>query len=227
MKTEPQTAPTTTRYAKVVENSRRIRWDIDKDVFRGRTFDFSGHFLPDDSPPVRNVRRVLGRLARASEIEPLQDEINLTVIGYRFEWEGHVIKDNTVNAFCLPAGKVFVFTGILNVAVTDNLLATVLAHEIAHALAHHASERIAREKTARGILRSLRYGRMQETEADRIGVFLMAFADFDPRQAAVFWERMRAARGAGGESSASRPSAGFTTQRDASRRNTLPTHLYA
>jgi predicted Zn-dependent protease len=91
-----------------------------------------------------------------------------------------------------------VFTAILPLAATDDQLATVLGHEMAHALSHHASERIARERSGANILRSLSYDRMQESEADHIGLFLMTFAGYDPDQAVVFWERMHAAVGGHG-----------------------------
>jgi predicted Zn-dependent protease len=110
-----------------------------------------------------------------------------------------IIRDRQVNAFCLPAGKMALYTGILAVAGRDDdFLATVLSHEMAHALAHHASERVARAQSREGVLRSLSYSRMQEAEADHIGVFLMAFAGYDPRKAVAFWQRMREARGGRG-----------------------------
>ena len=96
------------------------------------------------------------------------------------------------NAFCLPAGKMVVFTGILPVAETDAQLATVLSHEMAHALAHHGSERVARERSGGGVLGKLKYDRFQESEADHIGIFLMAFAGYDPDEAVEFWQRMQA-----------------------------------
>jgi predicted Zn-dependent protease len=177
---------------------------------------------PQDSPDVQRVRRVGSRIVKAVEIEPLQREINLHLKGYTFEWEFNVLRDKHINAFCLPGGKVAVFTGLLPVADTDDFLATVMSHEIAHALAHHASERVAREQKQRrflevasvfgggmdpqerrrfiGILAAgahvvggLPYDRQQEAEADHIGVFLMTFAGYDPRQAIVFWERMERA----------------------------------
>jgi metalloendopeptidase OMA1, mitochondrial len=151
--------------------------------------------LPDGSPEVARVRHIMERIVKASEIEPLQREIHLRVAGYRFEWEANVIRDRQVNAFCLPAGKMFVFTGILDVVANDDQLATVLSHEAAHALAHHASERVAREQRGDDILRSLRYDREQETEADHIGLFLMTFAGYDPGQAVAFWQRMHEAQG--------------------------------
>jgi predicted Zn-dependent protease len=152
--------------------------------------------LPPHSPEVVRVRRVTDRLVKAAGIRPLQKEILLRVEGYRFEWEANVVRDPTVNAFCLPAGKMFVYTGILPVAANDDQLAAVMAHEIAHALAHHASERVAREQRSGGnILRSLSYNRLQESEADHIGVFIMTFAGYDPAQAVTFWERMQRAGG--------------------------------
>ena len=154
--------------------------------------------LPESSAEVRRVREVVDRIVRAAAIEPLQREILLRVRGYRFEWEVNVVHDGQVNAFCLPAGKMVVYTGILPVAGNSDQLATVLGHEMAHALAHHSSERVAREKSASNILRSLSYDRMQESEADHIGLFLMTFAGYDPEQAVAFWERMHASAGAGG-----------------------------
>jgi predicted Zn-dependent protease len=182
--------------------------------------------LPKDSQWVQTVTRVGQRLQKAAGIELLQREINLDVRGYIFEWEYNVLEDNQVNAFCLPGGKIGVFTGLLNLIKNDTAwgkdqdsqLATVLGHEMAHALAHHASERIARhEMTPRAVeaargafgrldsrdrdlliglmgggegIFSLRFDRQQETEADHIGLFLMTFAKFDPRQAVVFWQKM-------------------------------------
>lgn len=171
------------------------------------------------SPDVQRVRRVGERIAQASAIEPLQREINLRLAGYTFDWEFNLLSDPRVNAFCLPGGKVGVFSGLLAVADSDDFLATVLAHEIAHALAHHASERVARElkqrqalEVANGVLGAmdpqarreligvlaagtqlvgaLPYDRRQESEADHIGVFLMTFAGYDPAQAIAFWRRM-------------------------------------
>jgi len=84
------------------------------------------------------------------------------------------------------------------VAETDDQLATVLSHEMAHALAHHGSERVARERSAGGVLGKLKYDRFQESEADKIGVFLMPFAGYDPDEAVRFWTRM-ARLGRGGE----------------------------
>lgn len=158
--------------------------------------EYEKRTLPKTSPEVIRVERIIERLAKAAAIEPLQREINLRIRGFRFEWEVNVVRDDQVNAFCLPAGKMVVFTGILKVAGNDDdFVATVLSHEMSHALAHHASERVARAQSRENILRSMSYDRMQEAEADHIGVFLMAFAGYDPRKAVTFWERMHQARG--------------------------------
>jgi metalloendopeptidase OMA1, mitochondrial len=158
--------------------------------------EYGKRTLPKSSPEVARVVRIVERLAKAAAIEPLQREINLRIRGYRFEWAVSVVHDDQINAFCLPAGKMVVFTGILKLAGNnDDFVATVLSHEMSHALAHHASERVARAQTHANILSSLTYDRMQEAEADHIGVFLMAFAGYDPRAAVAFWERMSKVHG--------------------------------
>jgi predicted Zn-dependent protease len=174
-------------------------------------------------PQVEQVTRVGQRIARAAENKDLQREINLHLAGYRFDWEFHVLRDRQVNAFCLPGGKIGVYTGLLELTQgDDDMLATVLSHEVAHALAHHANERVTREQlrhqaieTGRGgrgeedpqrhqslleilmgTFQGLAFDRQQESEADHIGLFLMTFAGYDPRKAVAFWERMAEA-GAG------------------------------
>jgi len=177
--------------------------------------------LPASSREAHTVREVGERIERAVAIEPLRREINLHLEGYHFEWEFNVLQKDAINAFCMPGGKVAVFTGLLPVTQNEDQLATVMGHEIAHALAHHASERIARQESEERKLRllsvglgglseqdrrrvigvlaagaqfgSLSYDRQQESEADHIGLFLMTFAGYDPDQAIAFWERMQQA----------------------------------
>jgi metalloendopeptidase OMA1, mitochondrial len=177
--------------------------------------------LPPDHPVVDRVRRVGRRIVAATQIRPLLQEIKLREEGYRFEWEFNVIDSDRVNALCLPAGKVAVFTGLLAFVRNDDELATVLGHEMGHALAHHASERLAlspadaealraaggrlrdvdesRRRSLLGLLDAgatlerLSYNRFQESEADHIGVFLMTFAGYDPEAALDFWGRMQKA----------------------------------
>jgi predicted Zn-dependent protease len=149
-------------------------------------------------PEVDQVRRVGKRISSVVSIEPLMREINLHVADYRFEWEYSVLDDPQINAFCLPGGKICVFTGLLRVVSNDDQLAAVLAHEVSHALAHHVSERIARERMVGHGLLALHYDRQQESEADHIGVFLMTFAGYDPQQAVVFWQKMERLHGSDG-----------------------------
>lgn len=156
-----------------------------------------GPVLPVDRPECRRVRGIAGRIIQAAGIEPLQREINLRK-GYRFEWEVNVLDKNTINAFCLPGGKMAVFSGIIRVVQNDSQLATVLSHEISHALAHHSSERLARDEMNRGgfgVIWSKAFDREEEAEADHIGLFLMTFAGYDPEEAVRFWERMQRATG--------------------------------
>jgi metalloendopeptidase OMA1, mitochondrial len=136
-----------------------------------------------------------------------------------YHWEFIVFDDKDANAFCLPGGKVGIFTGILKYTKNQGGLATVISHEVAHALARHAGERMSQAMLANiggiglgaalGGLSSgagqaimtgyslgtqfgilLPYSRTQEYEADRIGLILMAKAGYDPAQALGFWKRM-------------------------------------
>ena len=150
--------------------------------------------LPADDPSVQRVRGIAKRIVRAAGIRPLQREINLQLAGYRFEWEANVISDPRINAFCLPGGKIAVYTGILPVAQNDDQLATVMAHEIAHALAHHSNERVTRRESGGvNVLLDKAFDRRQESEADHIGVFLMTFAGYQPEEAVRFWVNMQRA----------------------------------
>lgn len=141
-------------------------------------------------------------------------------------WEVRVLRSKEVNAFCLPGGKMVVYTGIVPVAQTNAGLAVVMGHEISHALAHHGAERMMHQKiaqigvTAAGVSLGdldpqqrmqvlqvlnagakfgiLSYSRKHESEADHMGILLMAAAGYDPREATRFWERM--AKVSGGKS---------------------------
>lgn len=153
--------------------------------------------LGENSAEVRRVQRVGKRIVQAVEIEPLQREINLHVKGYRFKWQYNVIRSKQVNAFCMPAGGIVVYSALLSIVENDDQLATVLSHEIAHALAHHSNERITEEQSGRvNWLMRMSYDRQQESEADHIGLFLMTFAGYNPDEALIFWQHMaRLSRG--------------------------------
>ncbi len=135
-----------------------------------------------------------------------------------YQWEFNLLQDKQVNAWCMPGGKVAVYTGILPITKDETGLAVVMGHEVAHALAGHGNERISQAMVAQGIGMAsglavknektaqiiqalytptsqvvlLKYGRGQESEADKMGLYLMAMAGYDPRQAVPFWSRMEA-----------------------------------
>jgi predicted Zn-dependent protease len=160
------------------------------------------------------VRSIGGKLAAVAE-DP------------GFQWEFNVIDSRQVNAFCLPGGKVAVYTGILPVAANANGLAVVMGHEIAHAIARHGAERMAQEKLVRigqmatGIATNdmspetrrmvmgafglgaqygmlLPFSREHESEADYMGLVFVSRACFDPQEAPKLWQRMAQASGGRG-----------------------------
>lgn len=141
-----------------------------------------------------------------------------------YAWEFNLVESKEVNAWCMPGGKVVVYTGILPIAGDEAGLAVVMGHEIAHAVARHGNERMSQalltelggvalstalesypEQTKAlwmaafgvgaqvGVL--LPYSRLQENEADRLGLIFMAMAGYDPNEAPRFWNRMAAEKG--------------------------------
>jgi len=174
--------------------------------------------LSNDAEKVRMVRRVGTRIARASE--EFMREAGMESEIKNYQWEFNLLQDDkTVNAWCMPGGKVGVYTGILPVTRDETGLAVVMGHEVAHAIAKHGNERMSQGLLTQlgavglsvalstqpgpasdvfmaaygvgtnvGIL--LPYSRVHESEADRIGLSLMARAGYDPRAAVPFWQRM-------------------------------------
>ncbi|KAF9147775.1 hypothetical protein BG015_010526 [Linnemannia schmuckeri] len=169
-----------------------------KEAYKQVMRQYQNQMLPDNHAYTLYVKRVAARIIKAAGMENL-------------DWEFHVINSNEKNAFVLPGGKVFVFTGILPIAENENGLATVLGHEIAHQLARHSAEKLSFTKVALflGLMFSvifdpsysvqrivmdlgmmLPFSRKCETEADKIGLQLMAQACFDPRESTRMWTRM-------------------------------------
>lgn len=131
-------------------------------------------------------------------------------------WEVQVFQDDQVNAFALPGAKIGVYTGLLKVAATQDQLAAVIGHEVSHVLANHSGERVSQQMMAQGLSQAagavtgvdpqlfgiasnvfytLPGSRTQESEADLLGLDLMARAGFDPRQAVTLWQNMMNASG--------------------------------
>ena len=135
-----------------------------------------------------------------------------------FEWEFNLIEDETVNAWCMPGGKVAFYTGILPVCQGEKGIAVVMGHEIAHAIANHGRERMSQSMITNGLLASLslatqnnstltrdillqsvgagtqmgilKFSRKHESEADRMGLVFMSIAGYNPEVAPGFWGRM-------------------------------------
>lgn len=186
------------------------------------------------------VRRVGKDLKAATEV--YYKSIGKGADLKEFAWEFNVVDDpNTVNAFCMPGGKVVVYTGILKVTQNEDALAVVMGHEIAHALANHGNERMSQgivaqlgltsldlalsQKPAatRALLMSaagagvqvgalLPFSRKHESEADEIGLYLMAMAGYNPSEAAPFWARMT-------QSGGGRPPEFLSTHPDPTKRS--------
>ena len=140
-----------------------------------------------------------------------------------YQWEFHLVDEKEVNAWCMPGGKVVVYTGILPLTGDENGLAVVMGHEIAHAVANHGGERMSHgllvemggltldaalernpKRTNDLFLGAyglgaqvgflLPYSRVQESESDHLGLIFMALAGYDPRGAVTFWERMMSSK---------------------------------
>ena len=177
-----------------------------------------------NTPEAEMVTRVGTRIADAAERfmreRGMETELEL------FEWEFKLIQDDQmVNAFCMPGGKIAVYTGILPITQDEAGLAVIMGHEVAHAIAQHGQERMSQallvqlgastlaaatenrpQETQELLLAAygagaqvgvlLPYSRSHEHEADTVGLILMAQAGYDPREAVALWERMEA-RGGG------------------------------
>jgi predicted Zn-dependent protease len=168
------------------------------------------------------VREVGGRIRTAVERYLTEHGQSDRVQG--FSWQFNVVNSDEVNAWCMPGGKVVVYTGILPLTKDEVGMAVIMGHEIAHAVARHGNERMSQGllvnlglsslslamgqnptytqqlfMQSMGIgstLGMLSFSRKHETEADRLGLVFMAMAGYDPQTAVSFWERM-AATGSG------------------------------
>lgn len=166
----------------------------------------------------RNVKAVGARIQSAVTKFMNENGYQDQIAG--FNWEFNLVESPDVNAWCMPGGKVAIYTGILPVTKNDAGLATVMGHEIAHAIAKHSNERYSQQMIAQGlgavvgaaVTKSeagmsvfnqvfgigtqagvlLPMSRKQESEADRLGLTFMAMAGYNPAEAISFWQRMAA-----------------------------------
>ncbi len=172
--------------------------------------------LPQSDERVVMVKRLGERIQKSVEQYYAQKGASKDLNG--FAWEFNVVDENTVNAWCMPGGKVVVYTGILPVTQDENSLAVVMGHEIAHAVARHGNQRMSQGllinfggqalsialsqkpaltqqlfAQAYGVstgLGALKYSRGHETEADKMGLIFAAMGGYDPEAAVGFWQRM-------------------------------------
>jgi predicted Zn-dependent protease len=171
------------------------------------------------------IKRVGTRIQRSVEQYFAEQGQSNYLADYR--WEFNLIDEDIVNAWCMPGGKVAFYTGIMPICKTEEGVAVVMGHEVAHAIANHGRERISQQYAAQaglGIVGAvlgagssasigpdlvmqgagaatslgiLAFSRKHESEGDKLGLYFMAMAGYDPQEAPVFWQRMAA--GSGGE----------------------------
>ena len=179
--------------------------------------------LPDNDKRVVMVRGIGAKIQKSVEKYYADKGLSSQLDG--FKWAFNVVADSAVNAWCMPGGKVVVYTGILPITKDEASLAVVMGHEIAHAIARHGSERMsngmlvqlggvalsAATQTKPAITQALfqqsfgvgsqlgmlKFSRNHETEADKMGLVFAAMGGYDPNAAVGFWERMAAASGGG------------------------------
>jgi predicted Zn-dependent protease len=177
--------------------------------------------LPDTDERVKMVKRCGGRIQKAVETYYADKGLSKQLEG--FQWTFNVVDENTVNAWCMPGGKVVVYTGLLPVTQDEQSLAVVMGHEIAHAIARHGNQRMSQgllvqtggqvlsvalsqkpQATQQLFMQSfgigsqlgmLKYSRNHETEADKMGLIFAAMGGYNPEASIGFWERMAASGG--------------------------------
>lgn len=169
------------------------------------------------------VTRVGKKIAAATEAYLTNNSLSSEI--KNFSWEFNLVKDNQVNAFCMPGGKIVVYEGLLNLVSSDDELAVVIGHEVAHAVAKHSNERISQQlvtqygaqiltkalsnksasiqqigNTVYGLGAqygvTLPFSRKHESEADYMGLIFMTMAGYNPSTAITFWQKMSANGGA-------------------------------
>jgi predicted Zn-dependent protease len=209
------TVPVTGRkQLKLVPNSQLLSLSFDsyKQVLKDNKLSTN----MEETNMVKNVGvRIKGAVEAFMKEQKLESELK------NFQWEFNLLESEQVNAFCMPGGKVAFYTGIMPLCKNETGVAVVMGHEVAHAIANHGGERMSQgliqqfggvavavalsEKpketqdlamAAYGVgstvLGILPYSRLQESEADKMGLVFMAMAGYNPEEAPVFWERMSA-----------------------------------
>lgn len=175
--------------------------------------------LSQNDSRAQMVTRVGTKIQQAVESYMLQNNMSKDI--KNFKWEFNTIQEDIINAWCMPGGKVVVYTGLLPISENETALAVVMGHEIAHAIARHGNERMSeallvslgglvleealkekKEQTqllflglyvaGTKLALELPNSRMQESEADKLGLIFMSMAGYNPEEAIPFWQRMSA-----------------------------------
>ncbi|GAB3340135.1 M48 family metallopeptidase [Marivirga atlantica] len=177
--------------------------------------------LSNDQEKVQMIKRVGNNIKNS--VEKYLDQKGRSDLTEGFKWEFNLIVDDIVNAWCMPGGKVAFYTGILPICKNEAGVAVVMGHEVAHAVANHGGERMSQALvqqlggvalgvalqqqpeqtqalamaayTGGSTLGILKFSRVQESEADRLGLTFMAMAGYNPETAPDFWQRMKAKGG--------------------------------
>ncbi|MTI30784.1 M48 family metallopeptidase [Xanthovirga aplysinae] len=178
--------------------------------------------LSTNQAQTQMIKRVGEKISKG--VEKFFEEKNMASQLEGYQWEFNLIESDQVNAWCMPGGKVAFYTGIMPICEDENGVAVVMGHEIAHAVANHGNERMSQAllqqygevalatamqnsaQTTQALalqaygvgstyLGVLPYSRLQESEADQLGLIFMAMAGYDPNHAPAFWERMQNASG--------------------------------
>ena len=206
---------------------RQVLLVSDKEVFEAGLTQYNEYIaeaqLSSDAKATAMVKSVGKRLSEATEryLKANGFESELA----NLQWEFNLVKNNEVNAFCMPGGKIVVYEGLLKLCSSDDELAVVVGHEVAHAVAKHSNERISQQllaeygaqivgqalsKKSESIQKigntvyglgaqygvTLPFSRKHESEADYMGLIFMTIAGYNPSTAITFWKKMSASGGA-------------------------------
>lgn len=204
-----------------ITGRKRLNYVSDADVLptsfaQYKTF-LSENTLSKDKQKTAEIQEIGERISKA--VTKVMKNNNMSKEAETYEWEFNLVQDSTMNAWCMPGGKVVFYTGILPIAKNTDGIAAIMGHEIAHAFAKHGQERMSsaqlqqmgavavaagssQESTEEQLIWNMAYGvgsqlgmlkfsRQHETEADRLGMVFMIIAGYNPEEAVNVWKRMK------------------------------------
>ncbi|GHU62168.1 peptidase M48 [Bacteroidia bacterium] len=204
-----------------ITGRRQLNLVSDSEVLSLSLQEYNSYIKTAKKSTDKNATALVEKVGRkiADAVESYYKVVGMESLLKDYSWEFNLVEDPQVNAFCMPGGKIVVYTGILPVTGDETGLAVVLGHEVAHAIAKHANERMSQQiaaqygattldallskssTAAKSVSQSvyglgtqyavmLPFNRKQELEADHLGLIFMAIAGYKPEAAIPFWERM-------------------------------------